>query len=108
MVDKRIASLKKLKPFSKQELDVIAGKFDGRPDHYNRVTYKIRVKLKIVLDNIRPALTHQKCVDHEIIEKLLEMTESALRTAGHNDLSEVVAHVHDEYVKRTVVENDVD
>ena len=108
MVDKRIASLKKLKPFSKQELDVISGRFNGRPDHYNRVTYKIRLKTKIVLDNIRPALTHQRCVDAKIIEKLLEMAETALRTAGHNDLSEVIAHVHDEFIKRKVVENDVD
>jgi len=108
MVDKRIASLKKLKPFSKQELDVIAGKFDGRPDHYNRVTYKIRVKTKVVLDNLRPALTNQRTIDNEIIEKLLEMAETALRTSGYNDLSEVVAHVHDQFVRRTVVENEVD
>jgi len=105
MVDKRIASLKKLKPFSPQELEVITGQFDGRLDHYNRVTYKIRVKTKILLDNIKPALTHQKCVDGEIIEKVLEMAETALRTAGHNDLSEVITHVKEQFIIRRVSDN---
>jgi len=108
MADRRIASLKKLKPFSPQEIDVITGKFNGRADQYNRITYKIRLKTKIVLDNIKPALTHQKCVDPEIIEKLLEMTEIALRTKGYNDLSEVITHVKEQFIIRCADYHDVD
>jgi len=108
MVEKSIAKLKKLKPFSRREMEVIIGVYNDKPELLWRLSYKIRAKLIVLLDNIFPAFTNRRTINDEIISKVLKIAETALRTYGYGDLSEVVTHVHDEFMKRRVTRDEVD
>jgi len=93
--------MKKLKILSNREVKLLKGEYD-KPQYARNVAYAIRCKIECVLENIKPALANERCVNKPIVLHLFDMLRLGLKTLGHSDLADRVDGLKTEFEKRTL------
>jgi len=93
--------MKKLKILSDREVKLLKGEYD-KPQYARNVSYVIRCKIETVLENIKPALANERCVNKPIVIHLFDMLRLGLKTMGYTDLADKVDRLKTEFEKRTL------